>query len=231
MERKTWNKGQTKETNLSVMKISQTMRERHIDNFKNWRKKMVEQGVLKTDFSLLNKDEALAELIGVILGDGNISEFPRCERLIISSNSSNEYFIQRYASIVEGVFGKKPSICKTNTNCIRISLYQKKISERLLIPMGARGKLDNLIPSWVKEEKNFKIACLKGLFEAEGSLSIHLPTYTYNFSFSNLNKDLLNFVKISLEELGFHPEERSNAIRLRRRKEVEEFENLIKFRK
>ena len=230
MGRKTWNKGQTKETNPSVMKISLTMKERGINNFKNWREKMIAMGVIQVEFPPIQKDEKLAELVGVILGDGNISKFPRCERLIIASNSNNKYFIQRYALLVEEIFGKKPSINKTNSNCVRISLYQKEISERLAIPSGARSKLSDLIPNWIKRNRCLLIACLKGLFEAEGSLSIHLPTYTYNFSFSNINKDLLSFVRDSLNKLGFHPEERSNAIRLRRKEEVKEFKNLIQFR-
>ena len=72
-----WNKGFTKETHLSVMKISRTMRERHIDNFLNWRNRIKEIGKIPKDYPKLNPTEELTEFIGVVLGDENISQFPR----------------------------------------------------------------------------------------------------------------------------------------------------------
>ncbi len=74
------------------------------------------------------------------------------------------------------------------------------------------------------------LAWLKGLFEAEGSLCIHKPICTYNFAFSNRNPSLLRHVEKCLLALGFHPEVRWNAIRLRRTEKVEKFRKLITFR-
>ena len=230
MGRKTWNKGYTKENHPSLLKMSRTIKQKGINNFKDWREKMIKAGIIRVEFSPLPHNELTSELIGVTLGDGNISVFPRCERLIISSHSSNKKFIERYSKIVEKLFEKKPSVNKTKQNCVRISLYQKYISKRLSIPAGSRSSLDKLIPKWIKQDRNFTISCLKGLFEAEGSLNIHLPTYTYNFAFSNTNTCLLNFAKDGLVMLGFHPEQRSNAIRLRKKGEVEKFRKLINFR-
>jgi len=85
-------------------------------------------------------------------------------------------------------------------------------------------------PTWIVKNKTYLIGILRGLYEAEGSLSIHKPTYTYNFQFSNRNKSLLDFVQSSLIQLGFHTERREDCVNLRRKKEVEEFRNLIKFR-
>ena len=226
--RKVWNKGLTKETHPSLMKTSQTMKSKRIDNFKKWRKKLISDGAF--DLAIITRNTSTAELVGVVLGDGNITAYPRCERLIISSNSKADKFILRYSNLVEKIFQKKPAIQKAKTNCIRISLYQRNISQRLLVPAGNRRNLNNLVPNWIWQEEKYIIACLKGLFEAEASLSIHLPTYTYNFQFTNCNQSLLDFVKISLESLGYHPEVRKTAIRLRKKDEVESFKNLIKFR-
>lgn len=225
-----WNKGLTKETHLSVQKISRTMRRKKIDNFKSWREKMVLDGKIKVQFDPFKKSDELAELFGVVLGDGNISVFPRCERLIISANGNNKYFIERYSSLVKKIFDKNPSVTQAGPNCIRISIYENKISSRLSIPVGNRKDLDITIPAWIKKRKQYIVACLKGLFEAEGSLSIHLPTYTYNFQFSNYNTSILNFVENSLLDLGFHPERREIAVRLRRKSEVRHFEKMISFK-
>jgi len=226
--KKAWNKGFTKETHSSVMKTSQTMKSKKIDNFKKWREKLISRGAF--DLAIVPRDTSTAELVGVVLGDGNITAYPRCERLIISSNSKADKFIVRYSKLVERIFKKKPAIQKTNRNCIRISLYQRNISQRLLIPTGNRRNLNNLVPGWIQREEEYLIACLKGLFEAEASLSIHLPTYTYNFQFTNCNQSLLDFVKTGLKSLGYHPEIRKTSIRLRKKDEVKSFKNLIKFR-
>lgn len=226
-----WNKGLKKETNLSVLKISQTMKRKKIDNFSQWRREEYKNGKWGDIKRSFRKTKELAELIGVILGDGNIGVFPRSQRLVISGDWNKYNFIKRYAKIVEKIFHKKPHIMKAkNSNAVRISLYQNRISDRLEIPAGNRGKLVIKIPKWILRKDSYILMTVKGLFEAEGSLNIHLPTYTYNFSFSNLNKSLLDFVYNSLVKFGFHPERRINAIRLRRKKEVERFAKLIKFR-
>ena len=68
-----------------------------------------------------------------------------------------------------------------------------------------------------------------GLFEAEGYLSIHLLTCTYNFAFVNLNQHLLRIVENTLRRLEFHPEVRDNA-RIREKAEVGYLKELLHFR-
>lgn len=226
-----WSKGYTKETHPSVMKISRTMKARGIDNFKNWRIKMKKIGKIPSSYPPFRPSENLAEYIGVVLGDGNISKFPRSERIIIAANSNNHGFIKRYADFTQIIFNKKPTVSKVKSkNCVRISLYQKEISRRLRIPTGNRGPKKIKIPKWIWENDLYVISLLRGLFEAEGSLSIHLPTCTYNFQFCNKNASLLKITEKGLRMLGYHPEIRKAGVRLRRKAEVESFKKLIRFR-
>ncbi|MGD1003405.1 MAG: LAGLIDADG family homing endonuclease [Minisyncoccia bacterium] len=206
-------------------KISRTMKARKIDNFKNWRDSH------RVRYALIPHSGDLAEYIGVVLGDGNIEACPRTERLIIVGNSNNPGFIRRYARLTHLLFNKKPTTTKIrNVNAFRISLYQKYISERLGIASGNRKDTPYTLPNWIENNDIFSIRFLRGLFEAEGSLSIHLPTCTYNFSFSNHNAYLLNIVEHILRRLEFHPEIRNNAIRIRRKAEVKRLKKLIAFR-
>ncbi|MEK7533983.1 MAG: LAGLIDADG family homing endonuclease [Patescibacteria group bacterium] len=215
---------------LRSKKISETFRKRKIDNFKKWREEMKRTGRTPRYLSFIRSKD-LAEYIGVVLGDGNISSFPRTERLIIVGNLNNAGFIRQYSLLTEKIFGKIPTATKiSGSNAIRISIYQKFISKRLNIPSGDRAKYIFKIPAWILGNKNYIVSLLKGLFEAEGSLSIHKKTCTYNFQFKNSNQSLLKTVADSLIYLGFHPEIRTNCTRLRRKKEVESFKYLIKFR-
>jgi hypothetical protein len=56
---------------------------------------------------------------------------------------------------------------------VDIRLYQNNLSARLKIPTGARKNLDIKLANWIWDKEEFLIESLKGLFEAEGSFSIH----------------------------------------------------------
>ena len=209
----------------SIKKTSETMKRRGVDNFRKWRE------LHAVEYLELQPSGDLAEYIGVVLGDGNIERFPRTERLTITGDFKKSQFILRYANFTEMLFGKKPKLEKAlRSDGFRLSLYQRHISERLGVPTGNRKDFAYILPKWIEGSEEYLIRFLRGLFEAEGSLSIHLPTSTYNFEFTNYNKYLLDIVEKALYRLEFHPEVRHNAIRIRRKAEVERFKNLIRFR-
>ena len=230
--RSSWSKGYTKETHPSVQKISETMKSRKIDNFAEWRKRAIRDGRIRVRFPRLPRNGDLAELIGVVLGDGHIEKFPRTERLLIFSNSNNKGFAERYAGLVEKLFKKKPYVYKQSTqNCIRISLYEKKISERLGIPTGSRKNILITVPDWVMKRKTYIIRYLRGLYEAEGSYSVHKLTYTYKLVFSNTNQSLLKNVVKLLKMLGLSPHHDSLRVQISRKNEVLRAVELLKFRR
>lgn len=224
-----WSKGLTKETNASVKKISDTFKLKKLDNFKAWRDKAKLTGLIASPRPL-KRNEDLAFLFGLTLGDGHIEEHLRTESITITLGTDKPKLWRYAAKVVRRVFDKKPYIAKQKSACVKIRIHQKDISRRMRIPTGRRRYAQIIIPYWVKGNKKFMVACLKGLFEAEGSFSIHKPTCTYNLAFSNHNVSLLNIVENELKKLGFHPERRSNAVRLRRRAETYAFASLIKFR-
>src|SRR3989344_403894 len=109
-----WAKGFTKETHPSVMKISETMRRKKIDNFAKWRERMKTKGLILSTHPDLKRNGDLAELIGVTLGDGHICKFPRTEALRITSNANNPDFVKRYATLVKKVFKKVPYVARSS---------------------------------------------------------------------------------------------------------------------
>jgi hypothetical protein len=208
------------------------MKERRIDNFAEWREKMKKIGKIKSDYTPFTKDNYLAELIGVVLGDGHIQIFPRTERLIIAANSRNVGFVKRYTYITRKVFKKEPRCMKAkNVDCIRISVYEKFISKRLGIPAGSRKNSKVKTPRWIWRDKNLLISYLRGLYEAEGSFCVHKPTSTYKLLFSNKNATLLHAVYRGLRVFGFHPNMSGYKVQLSAKKEVYKCKELIQFRK
>jgi hypothetical protein len=228
--RKSWNKDLTKETHASLMKTSQTMRRKKIDNFKRWRDEMKRNGEIKSNYNEFRKNGDLAELIGVVLGDGNITLFPRTEALRIVYSANNQGFIKRYASIVEKVFGKKPALSKRKTNAVNITLYEKHISKRLQVPSGSKGTANHPLTIWIGKSKENIKRYLRGLFEAEGCFCVHKPTSTYKFIFNNRNESLLKNVYRLLVLLGFHPNRSGYKVQISRKVEVYNAIEMLRFR-
>jgi len=226
-----WNCGKTKENDPRVRKISETFKAKRIDNFAQWRLKARLAGKIPLTHTPLARTEQLAFLVGLILGDGHIEKFPRSERLHIVLGTDKPLLWQHVVKVVQNVFAKEAWVQRRKREaCVEISLYQTRLSERLGIPAGDRRNCEVQLPEWIWADRRYLIACLKGLFESEGSYSVHAPTYTHNLSFSNSNVTLLNEAERALASLGFHPERRSYAVRLRKKHEALRFIEFIGFR-
>ena len=180
----------------------------------------------------LKKNIELAELIGIILGDGHLHKFSRTERLIITCNSKKRRYIDRINSMITKVFDKSPSILKRKTeNTIDISLYQCELSKRLGILPGNKIINNVGIPEWIKEKKKYATSCLKGLFETDGCFQKDPANYAQFIELKNLCKRLREDAYSMMVTLGYNPQISAKYVRLARKEEVYSFINLIKFRK
>ena len=207
------------------------MKSRGLDNFSKWRNEMKKLGKIKSKYPKLKKGGDLAELIGVVLGDGHIWQYPRTQELSIFSNSNNLGFVKRYNNLIQKIFKKKPTeTIHSGKNCIRIRIYEKNISERLQVPISPRLNKKLKIPSWIFEKNQYIVRYLRGLYEAEGSFCVHKPTYTYKFLFANRNKSLIKSVYDSLKILGFHPHLSKDQVQISKKLEVYKCKDLLRFR-
>jgi len=212
-------------------KISETMRVRHLDNFKQWRERMKASGEIKSTYPALRKDGNLAELVGTVLGDGHIYKHSRCDSLRITGDAKKMGFVNYSAYLVEAVFGKKPTISKMRrSNGMTVTIYEKDISKRLGIPHGSRKDLNYIPPKWILRSRMNKIHFLRGLYEAEGSLCYHPPTSTHKLFFANKNQHLLKLVATLVESLGFKQNTYINKVQVSRKMEVQELKDLLHFR-
>lgn len=203
-----------------------------MDNFRKWREGMKKLGKIRSHYPAFKKNGDLAELIGVILGDGHIESFPRSESLTLACPTKNKGFIKRYKNLIQKFFEKNSYEKKVGPNggCTRLRIYQKNISKRLNIPTGARGKVNFQIPAWVLQNRKYLERYLRGLYEAEGCFCVHKPTGTYKFLFSNRNESLRQNVFQGLKILGFHPHQSGYQVQVSKRVEVYKVKDLIKFR-
>ena len=230
--RKSWSRGFTKDTHPSLKKTSEAMKARRVSNFDAWMKEMKKTGKIKSVYPELKKDGNTAELMGAVLGDGHLQKFPRTERLLIFSNSNNHGFVKRYGQLVKNIFGKQPHVSKQkDKNCTRISIYEKKIQERLGVPYSPRKNLKIAVPRWILAKDEYVVRYLRGLYEAEGSVSHHPKTYTHKFEFANVNQSMLANVYRLMSRLGFHPHRDRKKVQISRKEEVANAIKLLEFRK
>lgn len=207
------------------------MKAKKVDNFAAWRANQKKRGLIAT-YPPLEKNGDLAELVGIILGDGYIGEFPRSEVLRIVGDVAKPGFVKLCERLVWAVFNKKPVVKKrSNSNGVNITIYQKMISNRLGIPTGAKGQVEFTVPPWILKKREYVIRYLKGLYEAEGTFCVHAKTYTHKFIFTNKNKSLLKIVFKLLVLLGFHPHKSMYKVQLSRKRDVYEAMELLQFRK
>jgi len=142
----------------------------------------------------------LAEFIGLMLGDGNLTP----TQVTVTLGKKDKY-AKHVAELICRLFGPKPkTIFSKHGDCI-VYLGSTKIV-RWLIKMGlAFNKVENQvdIPKWIFLKKNFMRASLRGLFDTDGS--VYKLRWGMQISFCNRSRPLSKSVRSMLSKLGFHP--------------------------
>lgn len=220
-----WNKGKTKYTHPSLMKLSKRLTKQKRWNFSKWQ----EENRIRLES--LEKNCDLAELIGIILGDGNLSKYSRTEGLRVVCHSEKKKYMKHIAGLVEKVFKQRPKILKRKKEqATDIVFYKCGLSEALKLPCGNKINNGVSIPFWIKRDENYSISCLKGLFETDGTFCEDKENYTCVIEFKNSCKNLLQDVYEILKKMNYNPQLSRKYVRLARKKEVKEFRRIIDFR-
>lgn len=161
------------------------------------------------------ESEKLAELLGIIYGDGGINN---AWQLVITLNSGSDSQYAVYVrGLLEDLFHIDVAIRKRpKMNALVLVCSSRNLLDFLVAKGAVRGnKIAQLIniPDWVKENDLRKRAVVKGLVDTDGCLYIHKhvikgSTRVQNnigFCFTNNSKDLIKFVASTLEESGIIP--------------------------
>ena len=154
----------------------------------------------------MNK-KILAYIVGVSIGDGNLSNpNGRAIRLRITCDIRYKNIIKNIISSIQKILPKnKVSLIKRSDNCVDISCYSNKWEMLLgwVAKGGPKHKQRVSIPKWIKSDKKFILPCLKGLFETDGSIYLDRKYKMANFTtaIKNLAQDVMRMVS----QIGFKP--------------------------
>lgn len=181
------------------------------------------------------KSPKLAELMGITIGDGGISDY----QVVIALNKETD---RAYAYFVVELFKDLFNIDSTLQERKGVNLYELAFSSinliELLLKLGlkkgnkVRQQVD--ISPWVKESKIFTINCLRGLFDTDGCFYIDRHRYkdkTYHncgLCFRSYSRPVLLFFRTKLRQLGLHPTQNTkSSVSLRKEKEVIKYFQIV----
>ena len=181
----------------------------------------------KKDIELkLERNERMAEMIGIILGDGHLHK--RNEHnynysaLIISLNQTDDPEYVTYVKVLmQQLFGQEPKLHKRKgTKGIDLRLYGDNLVEELIalgLETGDKVKNQVKVPNWIKREKTWisehsnqwfrtyrslVICCIKGLLDKDGSIYLARRDKTIGIIFKNASYPLVLDFKEMCESLG-----------------------------
>ena len=162
-----------------------------------------------------NKSEELAEFVGIVLGDGHI-EHDKMVRIVGNSKSDYEYITIHVANLSMNLFGIEPRFHLHKTfNAIYLSLSSKELVLYLSeIGLKSGNKTINQVtmPDWICNNGCFLKACIRGLYDTDGSVYELLPHWPglFQICFTAKNIKLLNQVREALLSFGYNVSQISN---------------------
>ena len=149
----------------------------------------------------------LAELLGIIFGDGYLSKYHFSVYLNKICDKEYSYFV---VDLIKGIFRgiHVGSNVVDKNGVIVIQVSSKKICEYLRnIGFNPVRK----IPRWIERSQDFMKPFIRGLFDTEGSVGFkrfagRRGKYLYKqLIVTSRNKNLLDFLPKGLKKLGFSP--------------------------
>ena len=211
-----------------------------VDNWGKVKGGKLSPGNLK-EIKIPFKDEKLAEFWGIMLGDGHVQRTTGYKRgtygLNITGHSvlDKDYLIKFVKPLGEDLFG------------IRARIYFSKVSKALHIIFDGRELVDFFekegfksgdkiinqvtIPDWIKENPKFLAACLRGLYDTDGSFYKLTNQNSYQVCFTNYDSVLLIDARDSLLYLGIGVSKISKGrdITITKKSEIAKFYKLVGF--
>jgi stage V sporulation protein R len=138
----------------------------------------------------------LAELMGMVIGDGSCGVKSRENMISVTVGKSFSQYKEQVISLFKRVFGE-PLVESRET--VDIVTYCSKIAVHLMdylgIPKGCTYKTKRIPKAIWQSSSEYRAAFLKGLFDTDGCASSVI-------SFSCYNKDLACDVQLMLLEMG-----------------------------
>ncbi|MDP2665234.1 MAG: LAGLIDADG family homing endonuclease, partial [bacterium] len=172
----------------------------------------------------------LAEFVGIMMGDGGISKYQVAITLHHIDDLEYASFV---VNLIKKLFRVTPSVYHSPKDSINdIVVSRKELVQylhKLGLPIGNKVKQQFDIPKWIKRNRKFSIACVRGLVDTDGSIFTHRyrvkgKWYAYKkLSFTSASEPLRESVHSLLQKFGFHSRKTNDDVRLDSIKDMEQY--------
>lgn len=185
--------------------------------------------IVRKDFNSLGHSEGVAELCGVLLGDGGITNY---QITVSLDRVTDREYVDFVSGLIHELIGEKPSL-NPRQRVMNIRVSGANLVEALEGMGLVRGdKIVNQvrIPQWIRDNKKYARACVRGLFDTDGSLYRHRKIQrTYmGWNFVSMSLPLLTDVATILSEHGIqakHP--KKGSLYLYNKKDISRYMELF----
>lgn len=125
--------------------------------------------------TILNEDKLLQSyVIGLAIGDGNLSNpNGRATRLRITCDKKYPLLIKKISDSLKLLLPQnKVGIVDYDEGYLNVSVYSNLLEKIIPWKSGKGSKFIQKVsvPEWIKENREYKINCLRGLIETDGSI-------------------------------------------------------------
>ena len=155
-----------------------------------------------------SKSAELAELFGILLGDGSVAQY--YSRIYLNRIADAEYWPYVRDLCIRLFPGATVSaIDRPKRGTREIQISSKSVST-YLVKCGFDPKIRS-VPNWISSNKGKSKRCIRGLVDTEGTVGIKRYTgvqreHIYaQLTFTNKNKNLLSFIESKLMQFGYSP--------------------------
>lgn len=180
------------------------------------------------------KSIELAEFIGTMMGDGGLSKYQAC---ITLHHIDDREYIDFVVKRIKEIFRIQPGLYHTPKdsvyNIVVSRLEIVKYLHALGLPIGNKVKQRFDMPDWIKKNKAYAIACVRGLVDTDGSIFTHSykvkgKWYQYKkLSFCSRSQPLRYSVAKILTDLGMRARIADCDVRLDSTADMQKYFSLI----
>lgn len=160
-------------------------------------------------FKSPEKSSALAEFVGIVLGDGGLTR----NQLRITLNSvADRRYVEYVKNLIRDLFGYEPSVWKRkNIKAVDVVVSGVGLVELLSdfgLSVGDKVKRQVGVLAWVRNSYEYSKCCVRGLMDTDGGVFDHSygvkgKSYHYRkVCLTNRSVPLLEFVYSFLHRIG-----------------------------
>ncbi|CAN5707042.1 hypothetical protein BH11PAT2_BH11PAT2_06200 [soil metagenome] len=178
----------------------------------------------------------LAELLGIFMGDGHVHTYQATVCTNSETDIQHAFYIKH---TLEELFSIPVSIsyAKDRKACTVVASSREVCSflNKHGMPIGNKLTKGLIIPSWIVENISYRRAFLRGLIDTDGCVykdnhTIKGVIYSSTcIAFTSASPELRRFVTDSLIKENLWPTVSGRDVRLRRKKDVHSYAEIIGF--